>query len=445
MPTAVPDNLKMGSMTPADAAAAFQRRGELLPSFRWQDVFQQEHGRGVAVAGVSRLDILKIYQDELDLTIKEGRSLKDFSDRIRPRLVAEGWWGDIEVTNPATGESRITRFNDNRLRTIFEVNMRQSHAAGRWQRIERLKKRFPFVMYRTMRDERVRTSHRPWNGVCLPVDDPWWNTHYPPCGWRCRCTAFSLDAAELERRQKAGEDVKTTAPPVDWITYVNPATGEVVPVPRGIDPGFAYNPGKLRDQGFFETALRKAAASSPLAGAVAVAEATLANPAMQRQATERFAAWVDEVVARGQGRGELKYIAAMAPTVVRGLEAGGYSLRSAALAVRDTDVLHTLRPTKPAEVRLPDEVYRQLPDLLRNPSAVLREMGTEPPVLFYVVDMPQANGSVAKLVVKVDEPVKTKLEGKRTTVPVNVVRTVTVMNPQALGDRTRYELLWGKL
>ena len=28
--------------------------------------------------------------------------------------------------------------------------------------------------------------------------------------------------------------------------YVNPRTGEVSPVPRGIDPGWAYNPGKDR-------------------------------------------------------------------------------------------------------------------------------------------------------------------------------------------------------
>lgn len=43
--------------------------------------------------------------------------------------------------------------------------------------------------YVTMRDERVRDSHRPLHGVTLPKEDPFWRTYYPPNGHRCRCVA----------------------------------------------------------------------------------------------------------------------------------------------------------------------------------------------------------------------------------------------------------------
>jgi hypothetical protein len=48
--------------------------------------------------------------------------------------------------------------------------------------------------------------------------------------------------------------------------WVNPATGELAPVPRGIDPGFAYNPGQQRDAAFFDAALAKAARAHPGGG-----------------------------------------------------------------------------------------------------------------------------------------------------------------------------------
>jgi SPP1 gp7 family putative phage head morphogenesis protein len=251
MPTPLPAGFKLtvGQAEPKDAFDAFAARGLLQPSFRWQDVFQQEHASAFAVAGVAQRDILQLFRDELDLSLREGRSAADFAKRIKPALAAKGWWGDIEVTDEATGESRITRFDERRLQLIYDVNLRQSHAAGRWARIERNKRRQPFVMYRTMRDERVRASHRAWDSLVLPVDDPFWQQHYPPNGWRCRCTAFALSERDIAERIAAGEPIRREAPPEPPpIDYVNPRSGDIVKVPPGVDPGFAYNPGQARAQ-----------------------------------------------------------------------------------------------------------------------------------------------------------------------------------------------------
>lgn len=441
MPTPIPPGLKLGTVEPDDAVAAFDHRSLLQPSFRWQDVWQDEHARAFAVAGVSRLDVLKVFQDEMDVTVREGRSLADFRARIRPQLAAKGFWGNVEVRDVVTGETRITQFNDARLRTIFGVNMRQSMAAGRWARIERNKKRFPLVMYSTMHDERVRTSHRPWDGVTLPVDHPWWNTHYPPCGWRCRCRAFATNERDLARRRDAGQTITTEAPPEQLVTYVNPATGEVVPVPRGIDPGFAYNPGKTRDAALYEQMLRKSLQSSPLAGATAVAQATLDHGAMVLRAQQGFGDWVDRIQDTRRTTGELKFIGAIKPQAVRAMQAHGIELTTAAVAVRDRDVVHALRTDKLAEIKLPVDIYKRLPELIAKAQALVLDK-LRGPDLLYIVEVKQDDGRLAKLVLQLNVLVKV---GRVRGGQMNVLHTATLMNTNALVDKTRYEVVWGTL
>lgn len=246
MPTALPPRFAIGTAAPKDAFAAFERRGLLQPSFRWEDVYAQEHAAGFAVAGVAQADVLALFQSGIDEALAGGGSLADFAKAIKPQLVAKGWWGDVEITDPATGETRIGRFDDARLQLIYDVNLRQSYAAGRWARIERTRDSKPLVMYRTMRDERVRASHARWDGVVLPIDHPFWRTHYAPNGWRCRCRCFAVSERDVERYQADGVQIKRDAPPVSFTEFVNRRTGEVSKVPVGIDPGFEYNPGQQR-------------------------------------------------------------------------------------------------------------------------------------------------------------------------------------------------------
>lgn len=279
MPVAIPPRFRIGTAEPKDAIDAFTSRALLQPSFRWEDVYQEEHAAGFAVAGVAQADVLRLFQDGIDEALGGGGSLADFAKAIKPQLVAKGWWGDIEVTDPKTGEQRVTRFDDRRLQLIYDVNLRQSYAAGRWSRAERTKATKPFIMYRTMRDERVRASHAAWDGVVLPIDHPFWATHYAPNGWRCRCRCFAVSERDIQRYQADGVKIKREAPPVVFTTFENQRTGEVSRVPVGIDPGFAYNPGKVRLQQVGQ--LQRAARAQVPA---------LPRPQFQEQATAKAAA-----------------------------------------------------------------------------------------------------------------------------------------------------------
>jgi SPP1 gp7 family putative phage head morphogenesis protein len=244
--TPLPGGFRLGYAEPRDAFAAFAARAFLEPTFNWWDVWQHEHASAFMVSGMAELDVLQLVRELVADALATGRSFNDFADALAPELARKGWWGDVPITDPATGEQRITRFNEARLRLILDTNLRQSNAAGRWQAAERNKARAPYMLYRTMRDERVRISHAAWDGIALPIDHPWWKTHYPPNGWRCRCRAIAMTERDLQDYRDAGFKIKTEAPPVNMVRYLDKRTGLEAEVPAGIDPGFAYNAGQAR-------------------------------------------------------------------------------------------------------------------------------------------------------------------------------------------------------
>lgn len=244
MPQALPPDLRLGVVEPADAVAAFMRRRLIEPTFSWQDLWHEEHTRAFTVSRLTEERLLEFIRDELAKAIESGTRFEAWAATVQPRLEEAGWWGTREVVERPGAAPVATTFDPARLQLIFQVNTRQSHAAGRWARIERSKATLPYVIYSTMRDERVRASHRQWDGVALPVDHPFWKTHFPPNGWRCRCTAYAIDERGLERLRQAGRPVTTTAPKERWVEFTNKRTGEISKVPQGIDPGFGYNPGQ---------------------------------------------------------------------------------------------------------------------------------------------------------------------------------------------------------
>lgn len=129
-------------------------------------------------------------------------------------------------------------------RVAFQASVRAAYSAGRYERA--MRSSMPYLIYRTMRDSRVRPEHRVLDGVVRPKTDAWWNTHHPPLGWRCRCKAYPIDEKGLERLRAAGVNVQTTPPPEPVRTYRDRLTGEIRRLPASVEPGWDHNP---REQG----------------------------------------------------------------------------------------------------------------------------------------------------------------------------------------------------
>lgn len=210
-----------------EEAIAFLRERLALPEEIWQAlVAEADRAARTRAAGMSAAmnrDILEAVLKALE----EGQTLAQFEEAFETIARAHGWAGDQW-----------------RAELIFRTQIAQAQAAGRWRQIERLKVSRPWLRYLTAGDHRVRPAHAAWHNVILRHDDPWWETHFPPNGFNCRCHVQQLSDRDLARY---GLTPSPAAPPLNPVIKFVKIDGVLTPVevPAGIDPGFAYNPGRI--------------------------------------------------------------------------------------------------------------------------------------------------------------------------------------------------------
>jgi uncharacterized protein with gpF-like domain len=192
-----------------------------IPTERWDDLWKAQHSKGFMVAGAYKADLLADFRDAVDKAITEGTTLEAFRKDFDSIVEKNGW---------SYNGSRNWRSE-----LIYSTNIRTSYAAGRWAQLtdpEQLQV-LPYLTYKHGDSRVPRPEHLAWDGITLPANDPWWQAHYPPSGWGCKCRVFGSTRSEYAKAQDQGLG---EAPP----SPIDPSTGE----PVGIDKGWGYNVGE---------------------------------------------------------------------------------------------------------------------------------------------------------------------------------------------------------
>lgn len=232
------------STDPSPEALNFFRNKTSQPSFDWRDVWAEEHAHAFTVAKATRVEVLETIRRALDDALTKGMPFEQFAKELSPKLRKLGWWGRKEVVDPETGKRISAQLGSpRRLQIIFDANIRSAHAAGQWERAQRTKKALPFFLYVQTTSVTPREEHLDQVGTIAEVDDPYWDTWFPPNGWQCKCSVRQITQAEAEslgwKPGKAPPDVPTRP-------WLNKRTGEIEDIPVGIDPGWQRNPAKRR-------------------------------------------------------------------------------------------------------------------------------------------------------------------------------------------------------
>ena len=187
-----------------DAAIEFWKQRAKLTDEEAKALGEEAKYRAFYVTGLAQHDLVQMVSDGIEEALKNGETLNDFKKRILGAIQSQGWHGS-------------------RVENIFRTNVQTAYAAGRYTKMQAVKKARPYWQYIAIMDSRVRPSHAVMNGKVYPADHAFWNSNYPPNGFRCRCGVRSLSARQVK---DMGLKVETELP----------KTG-------GADKGFQNNPG----------------------------------------------------------------------------------------------------------------------------------------------------------------------------------------------------------
>lgn len=235
-------------LPPEKAIAYFESKGYKI-GFRWQDVAAETHARAFTVAGVMKVDVLQDIRQALATSLEKGTTLAEFKRQLTPILERKGWIGKGMIVDQATGEIEGKRLTPRRLDTIFQTNMQSAYMAGRYASQLEAVDTHPYWEYVAVLDSRTRPAHRALSGAIYRYDDPFWQTFYPPNGFRCRCRVRTRTRAWVEDKHGPVYDSSGRLVQVEVVdrsgtkrpalAYQDPATGKKM-LP---DPGFDSNPG----------------------------------------------------------------------------------------------------------------------------------------------------------------------------------------------------------
>lgn len=217
----------------AEQNAFFQRKLN-LPTRAWTDVYAREHDYAFVVAGANRDDLVADFRQAVEKAITQGLTLEDFRKDFDRIVATHGW----SYNGGRNWRSRV----------IYETNLRSSYMAGRYEQLMAVREERPYWQYlHSDAVEHPRPLHQSWNGLILRWDNPWWETHFPINAWGCQCSVRALSERDLQRLGKDGPDeAPATVMETRTIGQRSPGGPITVEVPKGIDPGFEYIPGKAR-------------------------------------------------------------------------------------------------------------------------------------------------------------------------------------------------------
>jgi len=184
-----------------EAIAAMEARGVVLPEKYYGELQGIHRQLNFSIAGVASLDQLQGVLDSLSAKLADGQSFKQWQDSVSVQ--------DLGLPK-------------HRMDNIYRTNIQNAYNRGHWEQFKENEKFAPYLMYDSINDSRTRPSHRAMDGIIRLVSDPFWDTHYPANGYRCRCSVVSLSEKQAQARSKGGNglnksiDVEKMKPDKGW-------------------------------------------------------------------------------------------------------------------------------------------------------------------------------------------------------------------------------------
>ena len=208
----------------------------------------REEGASLRIELLEDPDVVG-FIDEHAAILDSGFEQVEMSDRMRSRLQESDWifsgmktFHELNEAFPSLLDESGHRkpferflndvqsidetYNRNYLRAEYNFAGASAEMAARWEEFTKDEDDY-YLQYRTAGDDHVRPEHAALHGVTRPMNDPFWDTYYPPNGWNCRCTVVQV--------------LKDKYPATDHAEAMQRGRQALAKDKKGM---FAFNPGK---------------------------------------------------------------------------------------------------------------------------------------------------------------------------------------------------------
>lgn len=170
-----------------------------VPDDYYKNMTPIQRQQSVSIAGLAQLEHVKSVINQVNQAIDSGSTFADFQKAVKN--------GDVDISLPR-----------HRLDNIFRTNIQAAYGRGRWYQQQQTKSSRPYLMYDAINDNRTRPTHKALDVTVRHIDDPFWDTHWAPLGYRCRCVIRSLTEEQAKARGITSDDdlPKVEADSEDW-------------------------------------------------------------------------------------------------------------------------------------------------------------------------------------------------------------------------------------
>jgi SPP1 gp7 family putative phage head morphogenesis protein len=163
------------NVPPAEAIAYFRNK-KIVTRKQFDALFDEARAAAFTVGGVYRKDVLAAFKEEIARALELGTPQREVIKGFRSIL-------------SGAGHEKLGEYH---LEVIFRTNIQVAYGTGRRRAMEEIAEELPLWQYSAVLDDRTRPTHRALDGIILPADHPFWDEHYPPWGFACRCNVTTL-------------------------------------------------------------------------------------------------------------------------------------------------------------------------------------------------------------------------------------------------------------
>ncbi|AOY43458.1 MULTISPECIES: phage minor head protein [unclassified Psychrobacter] len=409
-------------------------------SIDYLEVQGRAHDHAFVVAKMTDMDMLKQVQQSLVEAMEGDMSFKQWQASIEPMLKEKGWWGKKDMTLPDGSVKPVQLGSDYRLKRIYETNINQAYHKAR--RHDGDYDIYPYAMWVSRGDNRVRPSHQSLNGQIFRRDDPYYQSIRPRCAYGCRCDEILLTAEQAAQYGALDgytiyDDISqyvTTESVIVQGTYgaytapVNVMRLPNMPVYR-TDAGWVHTGDALPMQPMLD----KAGQVPALLGANSM-QAVLGRASVLSRFNDDVKTWVDSVDPT-RPKGEFRHVGVVRPEFVQKLAFDkGLALENAVITLHDRI---TLQHLDRAHKRHDPSWVANIVQHLNAPHSLYWDNNKQSPVLVFDVALDKY-----KLIVHLNERIKGRdvIDAKQNFVG-NVIRTITVDTANNLNNGNNYTKL----